>query len=343
MDTGKHTWSRTGAHIVLVLLSCVVALGLGEIIARVSGVADLHLTDPLFRISPAAGVSYEFKPNARGYIWGRTWVEINSRGLRGPDVNLEKPPCVFRIGVFGDSATFGQGVTDVESYPRVLERLLNERSAGSERVEVLNFAVPAYNITNIVSSFTEKGSRFALDIAIISPILDDYSFHRNHTADEYGYPVHASSPLEPGPLKNLLRQFHLAYVVRDAYWAITRMSINELEAARGTTGDTDLEHDTWQRAERELTRFFTRAQTLGTTPLYVAVESRLPSGLMLAIEQSGIPLVDIGPELDGLPKDSLRISSRDAHPSALLHRIVADKLSDILGESPDTACKETGS
>src|SRR5262245_27130017 len=106
----------------IVVEAKVAALLLAEVLARRTGAAALSLTDPIYRRSSAPGVVYEFRPGARGYTWGRTWVEVNSLGLRGPEVDRVKPPGVYRIGVFGDSATFGQGVSEEATYARVLER-----------------------------------------------------------------------------------------------------------------------------------------------------------------------------------------------------------------------------
>jgi hypothetical protein len=325
--------STAAARSLAVVIFAVVGVLLAEAMARISGVAALDLTDPLFRRSDAAGVSYEFRPNARGHVWGRTWVETNAHGLRGPEVTREKPAGVVRVGVFGDSATFGQGVTEAETYPRVLERLLNETAGpGARRYEVLNFGVPAYNITNIVSSFSEKGTRFGLDVAIIAPILEDYGFHRNHTADDYGYPVHASSPIRPGRLKNLLRRIHLAYVVRDAYWAVTGMSTREVRVVYGGAVDAELERQTWRRAEAELSRFVERARAAEVATLYLSLGGDLPAGLRVVLDEVRIRAVDLGPVVRGYPADALQVSRRDAHPSALYHRLVATELLPIVGE-----------
>jgi hypothetical protein len=60
-------------------------------------------------------------------------VSTNSRGLRGPEFADTAPG--FRIVAYGDSVTFGWGVTEAESWPRRLSELLG--------VEVVNAGVPA--------------------------------------------------------------------------------------------------------------------------------------------------------------------------------------------------------
>ena len=44
-------------------------------------------------------------------------------------------------------------------------------------------------------------------------------------------------------------------------------------------------------------------------------------------------LADIGSVLKGLPEEALRVSPRDAHPSALFHRLIAGELAEFLKNS----------
>ena len=57
-------------------------------------------------------------------------VHISSRGMRGAEFALPKPPGTFRVLCLGDSYTFGHHVSDQEAYPAVLNRLLDESGAG---------------------------------------------------------------------------------------------------------------------------------------------------------------------------------------------------------------------
>ena len=77
-------------------------------------------------------------------------VDTNNLGLRGPDVRERKPRRTYRVLCLGDSTTFGWGVSDEESYPRVAEATL----AGQEGLfgrhwEFLNAGVPGYTLQRI--------------------------------------------------------------------------------------------------------------------------------------------------------------------------------------------------
>lgn len=68
----------------------------------------------------------------------------DSRGFRGEEVAVPKPPGVFRIVLVGGSTTYTQRVKDYrESFPYVLQRLLRER--GHASVEVVNAGVNDYS------------------------------------------------------------------------------------------------------------------------------------------------------------------------------------------------------
>ena len=66
-------------------------------------------------------------------------VETNSRGLRAPEFECEKPPNTFRIFTLGDSRTMAEGVHAGERYSNRLEDLLNARGDG-RNYEVINAA-----------------------------------------------------------------------------------------------------------------------------------------------------------------------------------------------------------
>jgi hypothetical protein len=320
--------------ILLAIVSLTVAVAMAEGLARLAGVATAGFTDPIFHKSAAPGVSYELAANARGYTWGHTWVEANEFGMRSPAVALKKPAGTLRVAVFGDSVTFGQGVLDEETYPRVLERQLRERrGASGRRVEVLNFALPAYNISNIVSSFVEKGVAFDLDVAILAPIVEDFGLHRNHSVDEAGYPHHAASPLGAGWLKNLLRRIHLSYLIRDVWWGLTGTSTHEVQAVYGTE-EGPLSEATWSRARAEIDRFARVARERGIRPVYLALDlgkSRTLDGIVAA---SGLERVEVRQALEGYDPEALRVSARDGHPSALQHRLIAAVVLRALGDTP---------
>ena len=85
---------------------------------------------------------YALRPGYKGYTYDAP-LEINDDGIRGSNRAVVMDAAALRIVVLGDSMTYGLGVAIEQTYPRVLERMLqSERDAP---VQVFNLGVPSYN------------------------------------------------------------------------------------------------------------------------------------------------------------------------------------------------------
>ena len=121
---------------------------------------------------------YELIPNFE-QIYDGTWIclpptiiRINSYGFRDYEYSLEKPANTYRIIALGDSHTFGAGVNLTDSYPKILEQLLNEKN-DSQKYEVLNFGIPGANLVEKIELLKEKGISFSPDLVILQWNGDD--------------------------------------------------------------------------------------------------------------------------------------------------------------------------
>src|SRR5262245_53515904 len=116
---------RRRAKVGCLLISALLALGVGEAAFRIAGVSNpnFYRPDPVRGWSPI--------PGAEG-LWtreGRAEVRINSAGFRGPEVAVEKPPGTFRIAVLGDSCVEALQVPEEETFARLLDKLLETELA----------------------------------------------------------------------------------------------------------------------------------------------------------------------------------------------------------------------
>jgi lysophospholipase L1-like esterase len=69
--------------------------------------------------------------------------EYNSKGFRDKEFSVEKDRDTLRIICMGDSITFGWPAKIEDTYPKVLERLLNSQFP-EKKFEVFNAGVPGY-------------------------------------------------------------------------------------------------------------------------------------------------------------------------------------------------------
>ncbi len=125
-------------------------------------------------------------PGFRGYwsAWpeyGDVPVRINSRGLRDDrEIPYEKPPGTFRIFVVGDSFTEQKNLSREQSFPYLLEQMLN-RDGGATKFEVLNAAVAGFATDQEVLMYEIEGTRYHADLVLVGFFgLDD-------VADSYRY------------------------------------------------------------------------------------------------------------------------------------------------------------
>ncbi|MHC4065814.1 MAG: hypothetical protein ACYSUI_15135 [Planctomycetota bacterium] len=144
---------------------------------------------------------------AEGHIRGRAMpnqvvrtatghdLRINRHGFRGPDYEFEKAPGTLRLEVFGGSAAFcykaaGRG----KSWPGAVERKLGERLAMP--VEVINLALPAYNVFNSKINYLCFGRVFKPDALIVYHTWNDMVSFRKVAKTPYR-PVstHENKPL----------------------------------------------------------------------------------------------------------------------------------------------------
>jgi lysophospholipase L1-like esterase len=116
---------------------------------------------------PEPGAGYTLiKPHSH-YAWQGIKVDINSKGLRGPEITYDKPPATYRILNLGDSVAMGWGVREEDTYGRRLEALLNEQAPAGLRFEVINAGVPGWNPANELAYLQAEGLKYQPDLILL--------------------------------------------------------------------------------------------------------------------------------------------------------------------------------
>ena len=105
-------------------------------------------------------------------------VRVNTLGFRGPEIPSVKPPDTLRIVCMGGSPTFGWGVEDVGTYPRLLEHALASSKTVASHVQVINASVIGYSSLQGVRLFDQAIGVLNADWVIISYLVNDPSRHR---------------------------------------------------------------------------------------------------------------------------------------------------------------------
>ena len=249
-------------------------------------------------------IIYDLRPNL-DVLFQDVSVKTNSCGMRERQLPFGKANDTYRIAVLGDSFAFGWGVDEDKAFPRVLERLLNDRSTG-QRYEVLNFGVPGYSTFQEVALFREKALDFNPDAVLVYFVEND---------------------------------FGLPFFVRDLNNDDSLMPGNVL--ARLSWGDTEprakaeVRRQNRFNADRSLQDLAALTQREGI-PVFVAINPRSRwkedySRLQGTRSSPGITLINMWPdfirivESRGYKSEQLTLPT-DPHPTALKHSIYAEVL-----------------
>jgi lysophospholipase L1-like esterase len=150
-----------------------------------------------YRFDPRYG--FAMRPSQRISTWGNP-VEINSLGLRGPELLDPKPKDVLRVLFLGDSITYGGGkIPEKDLFVRRIETLAAQHSL---RVEAVNVAVSGWSPANWSAWLEAHG---LLDADALVAVIPEIDLARPFARPEQHHMVE-----EPPPLR--LSIFYLKWV-----------------------------------------------------------------------------------------------------------------------------------
>lgn len=150
-------FNKSYLNFLLLLAALAIAFLLAEVIVR----ANPSLYSEGYRPSKNERLVYELVPGHR-INW--TNSTVSSQGLNDRYFSLVKPAGIYRIAVVGDSTSFGVKVGSQNSFPKVLESLLN---SNGEKFEVMNFSVSGYNTSQESELIQSKVIGFQPDMIIL--------------------------------------------------------------------------------------------------------------------------------------------------------------------------------
>ncbi|HVS65550.1 MAG TPA: hypothetical protein VMT85_18835 [Thermoanaerobaculia bacterium] len=115
-------------------------------------------------------IGYTLRPDAIIEAWDDVF-RSNAIGYRtGP---VHKASGVFRVLFVGDSWTYGMGIREEESFPKVLERLANRHAGVEQRIEAWTLALPGYNLINEIAAFDFWFGRLRPNAVVFVPSSND--------------------------------------------------------------------------------------------------------------------------------------------------------------------------
>jgi GDSL-like Lipase/Acylhydrolase family len=107
---------------------------------------------------------------ARAYYWQGALHILNADQMRHPGPYPTHRPGVFRIAIFGDSLTYGQGIAEEDTFAH----LLNDWLSGGGKLEVLNLGVPGAQSEDIVLLMKRFIPLLQPDLVVYTVCLNDF-------------------------------------------------------------------------------------------------------------------------------------------------------------------------
>jgi len=267
------------------LVSMLVTLLILELLVRIISPQDLRLNFSQWD----EYVGFVNIPGIEGTTFHRDFqmkVRVNSKGLRDREFEYKKEPNTVRIGVFGDSFTFGEGVQNNESYPKLLEHLLNadeELKASGKKIEVLNFGIGKTGTSHQYAFYRKQGKKYDLDFVILG-FLGANDFYDNVPgvfALEKGKLVHA-----PTAYSSIRKLQKVVYYVPFYKWLTAHSHLVNLVRKKATVLD-----DRWRTQANKKTDLEVAAQAEQEGRLTIATTQTLISEFVREVKQDGSKMI----------------------------------------------------
>jgi hypothetical protein len=261
-------------------------------------------------------------------------VHIDDHGLRAPGPSaVSKAPGVVRVGVYGCSQTFGEGVADEDTFSARLAALL-------PGTEVLNFGVHGYGTDQMLLAYERDAAPYDLDVVVVAFAW----FHVQRNWRRFGFFAKPRFELEPDGTLVLTgtpvpdpeavlatsrpeepRWWDGSLLLR---WAWRRV-LNERER-RALRPDAP----EWALSRALLARFVRKAHERGAVAVLASIDESRPDlepALAQLAADEGAAFVDIGPRLRQMSRAGVAYRLEgDGHWNAAGHRAIAAELARTL-------------
>jgi lysophospholipase L1-like esterase len=328
------------------------------------------MTRNLLQYHPVIG--YQFIPSLKARVDHKGQpsylVRVNRQGFRSDrDFDVAKPAGKFRVLLFGDSFTAGDGVSNKHRFSDVLEQFLPD-------VLVENFGLPGTGTDQHYLTYREFGAALEHDLIVIAVQVENINrayAHYREFADEQGVRrIYAKPYFERGASGELVLRHapprkeaiapedipraereYVDWPARHARYATVRRFINRLgphvkALAQRASRYQPLpaydraDHPKWQLLKAILLKWAGESRTpvlIFTVPLYHYVESSSSAaGYQARFAELngvlGLALHDALPDLLSYPLEErrgFRLPS-GPHPTPLGHRALAMSLAKAI-------------
>ncbi len=252
----------------------------------------------------------DLRPGAAVTFLGKK-LTVNEWGMRDRPYTRSKPAGTLRVALLGPSDVLGWGVNDGETFEALAESALNQLDP-AKPVEILNFAVHGYSVTQQLAMLRDRVWSFEPDVVIV---VSHFQMERGVMGD-YLAKISLKRIEVPEP----------AISSALAAAGITPAMTLEMRKRRLTVQVDTVLARTFQLLHQEIV-------SRGALPLVLGLHPRGPSidtsGFVpAAAKAAGFPILDLSDTMQHLTDDeivSADPNSGDSHPNARGHALLASR------------------
>ncbi len=174
-------------NLSVLILSILIFLSIMEVVLRIIEPKPKYKPENEFKFYEYSDyLGWRNRPLANGTFYtydSKSYVNINSKGLRDYEHSYNKSRDIRRIEFLGDSFTWGYGVGDVKRFTNIFANELNRLYPN--RFEIINMGTSGYDADQQLLLLKNEGVKYNPDIVVIA-YHNDASFLGAKEA--YGYP-----------------------------------------------------------------------------------------------------------------------------------------------------------
>lgn len=133
----------------------------------------------IFGLKPNSFVTSQESVHPKENKYKIKTIAINSLGFRDKERSVKKTNGIYRIIILGESNTFGPSVNNEDTYPAILEKLLNNKYLN--KFEIWNAGISTYTMSQKIAYAEEILQKYDPDLLIFQ------DNNRERRAFLYGY------------------------------------------------------------------------------------------------------------------------------------------------------------